>query len=61
MFTLAGWKRQHGDKDMPSNWRSPLVPARNRRSKVGRITGDPGKSAEGERVADGSAVAMKRA
>jgi hypothetical protein len=19
-FTLAGWKRQHGDKDIPSNW-----------------------------------------
>src|SRR5262245_5310182 len=37
-----------------------LVPARNRRSKVGRITGDTGKSAEGERVAAGSVVAMKR-
>jgi len=37
-----------------------LVPARNRRSKVGRITGDTGKSAEDERVAAGSAVAMKR-
>src|SRR5207248_640321 len=34
-----------------------LVPARNRRSKVGRITG---KSAEDERVAAGSGVAMKR-
>ena len=34
-----------------------LVPARNRRSKVGRITG---KSAEDERVAAGSVVAMKR-
>jgi hypothetical protein len=22
----AGWKRQHGDKDMPSNWRSPPRP-----------------------------------
>ena len=38
----------------------PIVPARNGRSKVGRITGNPGKSAEGERVADGSVVAMKR-
>ena len=37
-----------------------LVPARNRRSRVGRITGETGKSAEGERVAAGSAVAMKR-
>src|SRR6266699_3470216 len=26
MFTSAGWKRQHGDKDMPSNWRSPPCP-----------------------------------
>src|SRR6202171_2401728 len=37
-----------------------LVPARNRRSRVGRITGEPGKSAEDERVAAGSVVAMKR-
>ncbi len=37
-----------------------LVPPRNRRSKVGRITGDPGKSAEDETVAAGSVVAMKR-
>ena len=45
---------------MLSNWRSPPRPARNRRSKVGRITGKTGKSAEVERVAAGSAVAMKR-
>src|SRR5262249_5803829 len=37
-----------------------LVPARNRRSKVGRITGNTGKSAEDERVAAGSVVATKR-
>lgn len=37
-----------------------LVPARNCRSKVGRITGDTGKSVEDERVAAGSVVAMKR-
>jgi hypothetical protein len=36
-----------------------LAPARNRWSKVGPITGEPGKWAEGERVADGSAVAVK--
>jgi hypothetical protein len=35
-----------------------LVPARNRRSRVGRITGQTGKSAEGERVAAGSVVAV---
>ena len=27
LFTLAGWKRQHGDKDMLSNWRSPPRPS----------------------------------
>src|SRR6266446_8313158 len=26
LFTSAGWKRQHGDKDMLSNWRSPPRP-----------------------------------
>src|ERR1700678_3330858 len=26
LLTLAGWKRQHGDKDMLSNWRSPPRP-----------------------------------
>jgi hypothetical protein len=37
-----------------------LVPSRNRRRQVGRITGAPGKSAEDERVEDGSVVATKR-
>jgi hypothetical protein len=37
-----------------------LVPSRNRWSRVGRITGDTGKSAEGETVAAGSVVATKR-
>src|SRR5271167_2330897 len=59
-FTSAGWKRQHGGKDMPSNWRALLAPARNRRSRVDRITGANGKSIEGERVAVGSVVAAKR-
>jgi len=36
-----------------------LAPARNRWNRVGPITGEPGKWAEGERVADGSAVARK--
>jgi hypothetical protein len=26
LLTLAGWKRQHGDKDMQSNWRSSPRP-----------------------------------
>ena len=37
-----------------------LVPSRNRRSKVGRITGGTGKSTEDETVAAGSVVALKR-
>ena len=37
-----------------------LVPGRNRRSKVGRITGNTGKAAEDEKVAAGSVVATKR-
>jgi hypothetical protein len=38
----------------------PSSSRRNRRSKVGRITGETGKSAKDERVAAGSVVAMKR-
>ena len=37
-----------------------LVPPRNRRSRVGPITGAPGKWADGERVAEGPAVATRR-
>ena len=37
-----------------------LVPARNRRSRVDRITGSTGKSIEGERVTDGFVVAVRR-
>src|SRR5271166_1423388 len=37
-----------------------LVPRRNHRSRVDRITGSTGKSIEGERVTDGFAVASKR-
>src|SRR5271166_6070912 len=37
-----------------------LAPARNRRSRVDRITGSTGKSIEGERVTDGFAVALRR-
>jgi four helix bundle protein len=37
-----------------------LIPARNCRSKVGRITGDTGKSVEDERVAEGSVRARTR-
>jgi hypothetical protein len=37
-----------------------LVPSRNRWSKVGRITGDTRKPAEGGRVAEGPVVARRR-
>ena len=37
-----------------------LVPAGNRRSKVGPITGSTGKWVEDEKVADGRAVAQRR-
>ena len=37
-----------------------LVPARNRRSRVDRITGSTGKSIEGGRVTDGLVVAVRR-
>ena len=37
-----------------------LAPVRNHRSKVGSITGNTGKWAEGERVADGRVVAWRR-
>ena len=37
-----------------------LVPPRNRRKRVGPITSAPGKWADGERVADGPGVAMRR-
>src|SRR5262249_56705727 len=37
-----------------------LAPPRKRRSQGGRITGDPAKSAEGERVAEGPAGAARR-
>ena len=43
-------KRQHGGKDMPSNWRSPPRPgAEIAGARVGRITGSTRKSIEGER------------
>ena len=45
---------------MLSNWRSPPRPDEKSPEQVGRITGGPGKSAEGERVADGPGRAMKR-
>ena len=56
----AGWKRQHGDEDMLSNWRSPPRPGAKSPEQVDRITGSTGKSIEGERVTDGFVVALRR-
>jgi hypothetical protein len=59
--TPAGWlataRRQgHSEQlEKPSSSRGEI-----RGSWVGRITGDPGKSADDERVADGPEVATKR-
>src|ERR1035441_10304071 len=45
---------------MLSNWRSPPRPVEKSAEQGSRITGDPGKSVDGERDSAGSVVAMKR-
>jgi len=45
---------------MPSNWRDPPRPGAKSPEQGSRITGDTGKSAEGERGSAGFVVAMKR-
>jgi len=59
-FTSAGWKRQHGDKDMPSNWRNPPRPGAKSPEQGRSYNRLNGKSIEGERVTDGFAVALRR-
>jgi hypothetical protein len=44
----------------PASGEALLVPPRNRRIWVGRITGAPGKAADDERVADGPVRATRR-
>ena len=56
----GGVMRQHDDKDMQSNWRSPPRPVAKSAEQRSRITGDTGKSAEDERVSVGLVVAGKR-
>ena len=58
--TLAGLKQQHDGKDTPSNWRDPPRPAPEMGGAGSRITGNTGKSVEGERESEGSTVAKKR-
>ena len=53
-------KGQHGDKVMLSNWRNPPRPVAKSAEQGSRITGDTGKSVEGERDSAGSVVARKR-
>jgi hypothetical protein len=55
-----GEKRQHDDKDALSNWRSPPRPVAKSAEQGSRITGEPGKSVEGERVTEGLVIAVKR-
>jgi hypothetical protein len=58
--TLAGCQRQHDDKDILSNWRSPPRPRAKSLEQVRPITGDTGKWKDGERVADGSVVCAEQ-
>src|ERR1700730_12115217 len=60
MFTWRGGSDSTVTRTCEATGEALLVPPRNRRSKVGRITGETGKSAEDERVAAGSVVATKR-
>jgi len=45
---------------MLSNWRNPPRPVEKSAEQGSHITGDPGKLAEDERVAEGFIVAAKR-
>jgi hypothetical protein len=45
---------------MSSNWRSPPRPVEKIHGAENRITGNTGKSVDGERVAEGPVVAQKR-
>ena len=51
-FTSAGWKRQHGDKDMPSNWRSPPRPEE-KSSEQGRSYNRLNREVDRRREGDG--------
>jgi hypothetical protein len=51
--TMARWQGYAKQLEKPSSSRCEITGA------VGTITGEPGKCAEDERVADGSVVAMK--
>jgi transposase len=55
-FTSAGWSDSTVARTCRATGEALLVPARNRRSRIDRITGSTGKSIEGERVTDGFVV-----
>src|SRR6266850_7537217 len=60
MFTSAGWKRQQGDKDMLSNWRSPPRPGA-KSSEQGRPYNRRNREVGRRREGGGwPVVAMKR-
>ena len=50
--TSAGWKRQHGGKDMPSNWRSPPRPGE-KSSEQGRSYNRPNREVDRRREGGG--------
>jgi hypothetical protein len=59
-FTSAGWKRQHGGKDMPSNWRSPPRPGA-KSPEQGRSYNRLNREVDRRRgVTDGFVVALRR-
>src|ERR1035437_8796323 len=58
--TSAGGQEQHGDKVIVSNGRIPPRPVAKSAEQGSRITGDTGKSVDGERDSAGSVVARKR-
>jgi hypothetical protein len=57
---FPGPTRQHGDRVMPSNWRNPPRPVEKSAEQGNRISGDTGKSVDGERDSAGSVVASTR-
>ena len=59
-FTSTGWKRQHGGKDMPSNWRSPPRPGA-KSPEQGRSYNRLNREVDRRRrVTDGFVVALRR-
>ena len=58
--SFGGVVGRPGDKGMLSNWRNPPRPVEKLAEQGSRITGNTGKSVDGERASAGSIVARKR-